>query len=236
MSSESQINANRQNAQDSTGPTSEEGKAVSRLNAVKTGLTSRIMLLSDIDAPIYAKYIERFFTQHAPATEAEHDLVQTIADTEWRLRQIAPLVAGVYARGRVKLAHLVVHIQDPVMRDGALVTEIYLTYEKELAAIGLQERRLNGQLEKTTAKLAAMQKDRTTNRMAEVGRAQRALEICKVNNIEPDFKAFGFDFSISEVEEYLLRGRNFFALSGGLIMNFDAFLKEFREEIKSQAA
>jgi hypothetical protein len=236
MPTESQTNANRQNAQASTGPTTDAGKAVSRLNAVKTGLTSRIMVLSEIDAPIYAKYIQRFFTEHAPATDAEHDLVQTIADTEWRLRQIAPIEAGIFARGRLALAHTVVHIEDPVLRDGALVTEVYFTYQKELAAIALQERRLNNQLEKTTTKLKAMQKERTTNRMAEVGRAQRALETFKHNNREPDFSMFGFDFSPAEVEEYLLRGRNFYVLSGGLTLNFDAFLTEFRAETKSQAA
>ena len=123
MSTEAQINANRQNAQASTGPTSEAGKAVSRLNAVKTGLTARTMLLSEEDAPIYAKYIERFFKEYLPANEAEHDLVQTIADTEWRIRQIAPLEAGIYARGRIKLAYTVANIQDPVVRDGALRTK-----------------------------------------------------------------------------------------------------------------
>jgi hypothetical protein len=41
MSSNAQIEANQRNAQFSTGPTSEAGKAKSSLNAVKTGLTGR---------------------------------------------------------------------------------------------------------------------------------------------------------------------------------------------------
>jgi hypothetical protein len=45
MATEAQINANRENAQKSTGPTSESGKSRVSLNAVKTGLTARIMLV-----------------------------------------------------------------------------------------------------------------------------------------------------------------------------------------------
>jgi hypothetical protein len=236
MPTAAQINANRQNAQASPGPTSEAGKAVSRLNAVKTGLTARIMLLSEVDAPIYAKYIARFFTKYDPANEAEHDLVQTIADTEWRLRHIAPLESGIFARGRAKLAHLVVDIQDPAQRDGALTTEIYLAFEKQLAGIALQERRLNNQLDRSIAKLEALQKERTTNRQKDIGRAQKAIEVCKLNNIEPDFQLFGFDFSPTEIEAYILQSRNFFALSGGKTLNFDAFLTEFRAEAQSEVA
>ena len=236
MSTEAQINANRQNAQASTGPTSEVGKAIVRLNAVKTGLTGRTMILSEEDAPIYEKYIQRFFTEHAPATDAEHDLLQTIADTEWRLRQIAPLQAGIVARGRLLLAYTVVNIEDPLLRDAALRTEVYLTYRKELGAIDLQERRLNNQLEKTTAKLKALQTERTTNRQTEVAQAQKSLEACKLNNIQPDFKIFGFDFSVEEMAAYLLNAPKFFALSGGKTLNFDNFLKEIRSESVAEAA
>jgi hypothetical protein len=45
-----QLAANRANTQLSTGPTSPEGKAKASLNAVKTALTGRTVLLSCDDA------------------------------------------------------------------------------------------------------------------------------------------------------------------------------------------
>lgn len=236
MATEAQINANRQNAQASTGPISEAGKAIARLNAVKTGLTCRIMLLSEEDTPIYNKHIERFFTKYAPANDPEHDLVQKIADDEWRLRQVAPLEAGIYARGRLLLAYTVINIEDPVLREGALRTEIYLAYRKELAAIQLQERRLNNQVEKATAKLVQMQKERTTARQTEVTQAEKSLEACKANNFKPDFPLFGFDFSPEELTSYLETAPKFFALSGGKTLEFDRYLTQYRASAQAKAA
>ncbi|MDQ2776281.1 MAG: hypothetical protein M3Y57_15390, partial [Acidobacteriota bacterium] len=48
--------ANRRNCQLSTGPTSETGKANSSLNALKTGLTGRTVLLPAEDAAAYAAH------------------------------------------------------------------------------------------------------------------------------------------------------------------------------------
>jgi hypothetical protein len=236
MSSEAQISANRQNAQSSSGPTSEIGKSVSRLNAVKTGITGRLVLVSAADAPIYKTHIDRFFTKYTPANPDENDLVQSIADHHWRLLRIAPLEASVYALGRDKCLPLIAHEKDDDKREAALLGLIYLTFEKNLNNIALQERRLRKQIEKDTAKLEALQKERATNRQKEIGQAQKSIEICKLNNIEPDFQQIGFDFSRAELEAYIHQSRNFFALSGGKTLNFDTFLTAFRAEPNSEVA
>src|SRR5947209_5006403 len=69
MSSESQIAANRQNAQCSTGPKTPEGKAKSSLNAVKTGLTGRTVLLPSDDAAAYEAHVARFVLNTSPRTK-----------------------------------------------------------------------------------------------------------------------------------------------------------------------
>jgi hypothetical protein len=65
MSSEAQLAANRQNSQLSTGPKTEAGKAKSSLNAVKTGLTGRTVLLPSDDAAAYEAHVARFFAEYA---------------------------------------------------------------------------------------------------------------------------------------------------------------------------
>jgi hypothetical protein len=104
MSSGAQIHANHANAQLSTGPKTPEGKTKSSLNAVKSGLTGRTVLLPSDDAIAYQKHIQRFFDEYKPATDAEETLVQSVADTEWRLLRIPSLEMGIYAIGRIELA------------------------------------------------------------------------------------------------------------------------------------
>jgi hypothetical protein len=51
-----QIEANRRNAQQSTGPRSEAGKRTSSLNALRHGLTSRMVVLPTEDLAAYQRF------------------------------------------------------------------------------------------------------------------------------------------------------------------------------------
>jgi len=92
--SEAQLAANRANAEKSTGPVTDERKAKSSMNAVKTGLTGRTVLLPSDDALIYQQRLDRHFSELSPATDRERALVQIVADAEWRLLRIHPLEAS----------------------------------------------------------------------------------------------------------------------------------------------
>jgi hypothetical protein len=83
--SDAQLNANRANFQHSTGPRSDEGKAKSSLNAIKTGLTGRTILLPTDDTDAYQQHVNRIFEDLSPVTDKERVIVQTVADTDWRL-------------------------------------------------------------------------------------------------------------------------------------------------------
>src|SRR5438270_12722985 len=101
---QNRIAANQRNAQLSTGPTSETGKAKSSLNAVKTGLTGRTVLLPGDDAEAYQTHIDSFFHRWDPVGDGERNLAQSLADTEWRLLGIPALEMGIYALGRLEFA------------------------------------------------------------------------------------------------------------------------------------
>src|SRR5438309_252597 len=101
MSTAAQIAANRANSQLSTGPTSEAGKTRSSLNAVKTGLTGRTVLLPGEDAEQYKALVARYMTDFQPVGDQECILVQSLADTQWRLLRIPCLESGIYALGHL---------------------------------------------------------------------------------------------------------------------------------------
>jgi hypothetical protein len=66
-----QIEANRRNAQQSTGPRTEAGKKTSSLNAPRHGLTSRVVVLPTEDFAAYKAFSEEFLLDLAPETFAE---------------------------------------------------------------------------------------------------------------------------------------------------------------------
>jgi len=158
--SNAQLAANRANAQSSTGPKSEQGKLTSSHNALKTGLTGRTIVLPTDDVAAYQSLVALINQKFAPANDYENHLVQTIADTEWRLLRIPTLESGLYALGRAELAADCAQEPDPQLRASMLEAHIFRTYQKDLRNLALQERRLRSQLKQDTAELLRLQQER----------------------------------------------------------------------------
>jgi hypothetical protein len=93
-----QIEANRANAQKSTGPRTPEGRAASKLNAVKHGILSKEVLIGGIHAKEsrheFAKLHRRFCEELNPAGPVEEMLVDQIVTAHWRLRRALMAEAG----------------------------------------------------------------------------------------------------------------------------------------------
>ncbi|HEY1214052.1 MAG TPA: hypothetical protein VGE93_10525, partial [Bryobacteraceae bacterium] len=163
MSTDAQINANRENAQHSTGPRTGEGKAKSSLNAVKTGLTGRTVLLPSDDVEAYQRHIASVEAQYSPLTDAERLLVQSVADAEWRIARIPSLEAGIYALGRMELAAQFA-AADESLRNALIEAKTYLVYHRPLNNLTVQENRLRRQREKDLAQLKQLQQERLAAR------------------------------------------------------------------------
>lgn len=157
--SEAQLIANRENAHLSTGPKSNDGKAISSLNAVKTGLTGRTVLLPTDDAAEYQRHIEGYMKEFQPIGQRESDLVQSIADTQWRLLRIPSLESGIYALGHLEFKDAFEE-HDASLRPGMIEVKTFLAYERQLRNLHLQESRLQRRREKEIAELRALQSQR----------------------------------------------------------------------------
>ncbi|MBI1897912.1 MAG: hypothetical protein HYS04_15485 [Acidobacteria bacterium] len=88
MATASQIAANRSNARKSTGPTSADGKARSRLNGITHGLCSAQALLPGEDAQALAELHAAFHHEHQPVGPTELYLVEKLVQLYWRSRRI----------------------------------------------------------------------------------------------------------------------------------------------------
>src|SRR3989442_3058098 len=91
MPTEAQINANRLNAQKSTGPPSPEGKATSALNALKPGIDAWSPIIPGEVPADLESLTEQFLLHYRPADPIQLSLVDTLISAEWiqrRLRRI----------------------------------------------------------------------------------------------------------------------------------------------------
>ena len=97
MASPQQIEANRRNAQKSTGPTTPEGRAAVRLNGVKHGLTAATLILPGEKESDFEALLDSLQAEHAPTTPTEELLVRQLAMASWRLTRFYRTEAAFYS-------------------------------------------------------------------------------------------------------------------------------------------
>lgn len=99
--SDRKIEANRANAEKSTGPTSPWGKAKSAQNALKHGFFSKAVVLADEDPEAYELLRNQLWDQLRPRNVLEEIYVREITDTTWRLQRMMLVEKTVFTRRSV---------------------------------------------------------------------------------------------------------------------------------------
>ena len=96
MASQRQINANRNNAQKSTGPKTEEGKFISRWGALQHGLTATgTPLLPGENVEELLQLTAELEEHFAPVGPVEEQLVSYLTFQLWRLARVYRVETGI---------------------------------------------------------------------------------------------------------------------------------------------
>jgi hypothetical protein len=103
MTSLRKIEANRLNAQLSTGPVTDEGKRKSRQNAVRHGLTAETVIDALEDAEDYAAFEMAVTADYDAQSVVERELVLRLASLLWRLRRATAIESGLF---KIQARHL----------------------------------------------------------------------------------------------------------------------------------
>src|SRR5205814_8174105 len=105
MGSQKKLRANQRNAEQSTGPKTEEGKTASSLNAMKHGLTSHTCaVLPGEDAEEYRALSEQVHHEQRPAGVLQKELVDHLVQLIWKLRRI-PGIENAIVQRELKSMH-----------------------------------------------------------------------------------------------------------------------------------
>ena len=103
MASDKQLSANTFNAKQSTGPRSQSGKARSRLNSRKHGLTAKTLVIGDEDPAQFEKLRAELMEEYDPQSALECELVERLSSLLWRLRRIPAFEAAIIDARRAEV-------------------------------------------------------------------------------------------------------------------------------------
>jgi hypothetical protein len=94
--SEKQQEANRKNAQHSTGPVTPAGKEAIRFNALTYGLRTRASILPDENAAEYSQLWDEMQADWQPQTRTERLYLETMVTSQWLLKRVAESKQRIY--------------------------------------------------------------------------------------------------------------------------------------------
>jgi hypothetical protein len=98
MSTLNQIAANRRNSKLSTGPTSSEGKAVIRMNALKTGIDAQSQIITSEDPEALERLAAGYYDRFQPQGPEEVALIDDAISSDWLLRRLRKTEAQLWDR------------------------------------------------------------------------------------------------------------------------------------------
>jgi hypothetical protein len=96
MISQRQLDANRRNAQLSTGPRTPEGRAAVRSNALRHGLTAKIAVLDNENPEHFQEMLDAFQAEHQPVGPTEDLLVHQMVMSAWRLQRLRAIETSLF--------------------------------------------------------------------------------------------------------------------------------------------
>ena len=174
--SAAQLAANRANGALSHGPVTPQGKQRSSLNAVRHGLTSRIVLLPADDLQLYQAFCATYLAALQPQGPVETGLAQIACDSQWRLDRARSYEETLHARAQAEPDNIRLSIETPTETQSPAPSLQSLARSAETSSaalnLSLQEQRVFGMLQRALKQLTQMQNDRLAQAKAEKQKAE----------------------------------------------------------------
>jgi hypothetical protein len=195
---------NRANASHSTGPKTVAGKKRSSLNAYRHGLTGQTIILPAEDLDAYQDFIRTFVNDYKPVGTLEKQLVQSLADTSWRLNRVAALESNLIALGFDEHQNSI-STEHPEAHAALVIIEAMREETRALAVLGLHTARLSRHFEKTLKQLNEAQEKRRATEATHLREAAALYQMDQKQGLPYNPSEDGFVFSTTEIETFIRR-------------------------------
>jgi hypothetical protein len=205
MISDKQLEANRANAQKSTGPKTEEGKRRSSLNATRHGLTGQVIVLPEENLAAFNHFVAEQTATLKPGDPNETQLAQCWAVLEYRINRANSIEENIYTKGNIDNLAGNLNLEHPEAHNAMCDAETFLRHSKAIGNMSLYVGRLVRQASMILKDLKTLQAERLRNETAELIKAERVQDAFKKKGLVFDPRENGFVFPLSTLEAYIHR-------------------------------
>ena len=195
---------NATNAQKSTGPRTVAGKQRSSLNALRHGLTGHVVVLATEDLVAYQHHLQGLVDHFQPKGALEEQLVQSLADTTWRLNRV-PATEATYLTLVTEGQLDSILTNEPRAASTLALAQTFLHQSQALANISLYEQRLARLFDRTLQQLHDVQAERREQDRRQMNDAAQLLEMHQERDLPYDPTQDGFVFSTAEIQTFTRR-------------------------------
>jgi hypothetical protein len=205
MPSEKQLQANRENAKKSTGPTTEAGKRRSSLNAVRHGLTGQVVVLPEEEIEAYTKFSTPIAEGLETVGALEVQLAAMYAGFLWRINRAASVEDNLFGLGHMEQVAENLNIDHPEAHNAATHAKTFRNEYKAFDRIGIYTQRLVNNANKILKQLKDIQAERRRREQEQMTEATRLYQFHCMQELAFDPAQNGFDFSVDQIRQHLRR-------------------------------
>jgi hypothetical protein len=202
--SDAKLTANRQNAQFSTGPRTEPGKKRSSLNALRHGLAGDVVLLPEEDMKIFQAFCQGYHREWRAVGPTEKQLVQTLANNQWRINRAQSRERAVYAIGQDKFADQI-NTDHPEIQTALTAAMVDIEQSKELDRLSRHGSRIQRDFMNTLKVLQQLQAERKQREEKQIYEASLICKLHEMEKIPFNPADYGFVLTATQIDTYIFR-------------------------------
>src|ERR1035441_10097498 len=164
-----------------------EGKARPALNALRHGLTARVVVLPTEDMDAYQGFAKEIVDSLDPQTPVERQFAQTVADNQWRINRIRSIEDGMLGMGHFEAAG---NFDCPSSEIHSAMTaaRAFRDDSKSFVNLSIYEQRLHRSMKEALRQLKELQTERREHDKTEMDDAIRLLKTQQMKGLpfEPE--------------------------------------------------
>jgi hypothetical protein len=156
-----------------------EGKARSSMNALRHGLTARVVVLPTEDMDAYQAFSREIVDSLDAQTPVERQFAQTVADNQWRINRIRSIEDGMLGMGHFEPAGDF-DCPSSEIHSAMTAARAFRNDSKSFVNLSIYEQRLHRSMKEALRQLRELQTERREHEKTEMDNAIRLLKTQKM--------------------------------------------------------